>query len=217
MLIPMIILAFLSIFIGYLTQDLYLGFGSPILNSYHIFNIEFTLPTIYKILPLILTISSILFIFILYEFLYKFIYIYNNKFLHDLYVFINTKYMYDLIINNIIIHNSLFFAKSLDFDIELGIFRNNGPILFTNLLNNIYIISNSYFNKISSNNIFKFNNILPISLTLILPIIFSIIIINNNSDILIDIISILFIIIITSFITISPLYIYNIIILLLYK
>jgi len=214
MLIPMIILAFLSIFIGYLTQDLYLGFGSPILNSYHIFNIEFTLPTIYKVLPLILTLSSILFIFILYEFLYKFIFIvavpaggpgYNNKLLHDLYVFINTKYMYDLIINNIIIHNSLFYAKSLDFDIELGIFRNNGPILFTNILNNIYLVSNSYYNqllntKLSNNNLFNKYSILPISLTLIIPVILLIIIIHFNSTILIDILCILTIIIITSFI-----------------
>ena len=38
MLIPMIILAILSIFIGYLTRDIYLGFGSP-------FNSIFTHPS----------------------------------------------------------------------------------------------------------------------------------------------------------------------------
>nr|YP_003935027.1 NADH dehydrogenase subunit 5 [Groenewaldozyma salmanticensis]ADO51051.1 NADH dehydrogenase subunit 5 [Groenewaldozyma salmanticensis] len=191
MLIPMIILAFLSIFIGYLTQDLYLGFGSPILNSYHIFNIEFTLPMIYKILPLILTLSSILLIFILYEFLYKFILIYNNNLLRDLYIFINTKYMFDQIINNILLDNSLFYAKSIDFDIELGVFRNNGPILFTNLLNSMYLNSKLLYNNFT---------ILPLSITLIIPVILFIFVLYFNFNIFIDILCILSLIIVSSFI-----------------
>jgi NADH-ubiquinone oxidoreductase chain 5 len=73
--LPLIILAIFSIFFGFITKDIFLGLGSYFFTDNSIFihpkheifiDTEFALPTIYKILPLIFTVSfSILSIILL--------------------------------------------------------------------------------------------------------------------------------------------------------
>jgi NADH-ubiquinone oxidoreductase chain 5 len=72
--LPLVILAIFSIFFGYITKDIYIGLGSSFFADNSIFihpnneimlDTEFAVNTIYKILPLILTISfSIIALFI---------------------------------------------------------------------------------------------------------------------------------------------------------
>nr|YP_009257388.1 NADH dehydrogenase subunit 5 [Zasmidium cellare]ANG44811.1 NADH dehydrogenase subunit 5 [Zasmidium cellare] len=72
--LPLIILAIFSIFFGYITKDMFIGIGSNFFVDNSIFihpsheimlNTEFAVPVIFKILPLIFTLSlSILSIFI---------------------------------------------------------------------------------------------------------------------------------------------------------
>jgi NADH-ubiquinone oxidoreductase chain 5 len=72
MTLPLIILAIFSIFFGYITKDLFIGLGSDLFSDNSIFihpineimiNTEFATPQLYKILPLIITLSlSILYI-----------------------------------------------------------------------------------------------------------------------------------------------------------
>ena len=75
----MIILCFASIFLGYITRDIYLGFGSPFNsifihpNNLSIIDTELSINIVYKLLPLILTILGTIVILVLYEFYYKFI------------------------------------------------------------------------------------------------------------------------------------------------
>ena len=81
----MIILSFASIFLGYITRDIYLGFGSPFNsifihpNNLSIIDTELSINIVYKLLPLILTILGTIVILVLYEFYYKFILVYNNN------------------------------------------------------------------------------------------------------------------------------------------
>jgi len=67
MTIPLIILAFFSIFFGYITKDMFIGLGSDLFSDNSLFihpiheimlQTEFSLPFYIKILPLIITFSS---------------------------------------------------------------------------------------------------------------------------------------------------------------
>ncbi|OWB57843.1 hypothetical protein B5S28_g3818 [[Candida] boidinii] len=79
MYIPMIILTILSIFVGYITKDLYLGLGSEIYNDIFIhpnnliiIDTEFSLGTFFKVLPLMTSIIFSSILLIIYEFYYTF-------------------------------------------------------------------------------------------------------------------------------------------------
>ena len=64
--LPLIILAIFSIFFGYITKDMFIGLGSNFFSDNSLFihpmneimlNTEFAVPTYYKLLPLLLTVS----------------------------------------------------------------------------------------------------------------------------------------------------------------
>jgi NADH-ubiquinone oxidoreductase chain 5 len=76
--IPLIILAIFSIFFGYITKDLFIGVGTGLFSDNAIYihplheitlDTEFAVPTIFKLLPLIFTIS-LSFIFLLFSEVY---------------------------------------------------------------------------------------------------------------------------------------------------
>jgi NADH-ubiquinone oxidoreductase chain 5 len=76
--IPLVILAIFSIFFGYITKDLFIGIGTSLFSDNAIYihpvheitlDTEFAVPTIFKLLPLIFTIS-LSFIFLLFSEIY---------------------------------------------------------------------------------------------------------------------------------------------------
>jgi NADH-ubiquinone oxidoreductase chain 5 len=83
LLLPIIILAILSIFIGYFTKDLYLGLGISFNslfthpNNLSLIETEFNIPLFLKLLPIILSLFITLFLLIMYEYFYQFIPNYN--------------------------------------------------------------------------------------------------------------------------------------------
>src|SRR5438876_516876 len=99
---PLIILAVLSIFFGYITKDIFIGLGTGFFSDNSLFihplheimlDTEFAIPTIFKLLPFIFTISlglislifseffsKLLIIIIIYYFFYKSLYLVRNKF-----------------------------------------------------------------------------------------------------------------------------------------
>src|SRR5699024_2447490 len=101
MLFPMVILAIASILVGYIFKDLYIGLGSPFNSLFthpdnlSIIDTEFSLPTYIKLLPLFLTIISIITVLFIYEYNYKLLTVYNNKYLRSLYRFVNNRFMLD--------------------------------------------------------------------------------------------------------------------------
>nr|YP_010584224.1 NADH dehydrogenase subunit 5 [Spathularia flavida]UZT67630.1 NADH dehydrogenase subunit 5 [Spathularia flavida] len=77
MTLPLIILAIFSIFFGYITKDIFIGLGSGFFADNSIFihptheimiNTEFAVPTLFKLLPLIFTISLSIIAIVLSEF-----------------------------------------------------------------------------------------------------------------------------------------------------
>jgi NADH-ubiquinone oxidoreductase chain 5 len=75
--IPLIILAIFSIFFGYISKDIFLGLGSGFFEDNSLFihpnheimlNTEFAVPVLFKILPLLLTISLSIFSILMSEF-----------------------------------------------------------------------------------------------------------------------------------------------------
>lgn len=77
--LPLILLAILSIFFGYITKDIFTGLGSSFFtdslfihpNNEIMVSTEFAVPTLYKTLPLFLTVSFGVMSFIFTEFYYK--------------------------------------------------------------------------------------------------------------------------------------------------
>jgi NADH-ubiquinone oxidoreductase chain 5 len=77
MTIPLLVLAFFSIFFGYITKDIFIGLGSGLFADNSIFihptheimlDTEFAVPTLFKLLPLIFTISLSIIAIVLSEF-----------------------------------------------------------------------------------------------------------------------------------------------------
>src|SRR6202000_360128 len=78
--LPLIILAIFSIFFGYITKDIFIGLGSGFFADNSIFihpiheimlDTEFAVPTLFKLLPLIFTISLSIIAIIFSEFIPK--------------------------------------------------------------------------------------------------------------------------------------------------
>jgi NADH-ubiquinone oxidoreductase chain 5 len=157
MLIPMIILAILSIFIGYLTRDIYLGFGSPFNSIFThpsnlaIVDIELSLPTSYKLLPLILTIIAVSSVLYIYEFNYTFLPSHTNNLFYKLYLYTNNKFMIDQLLNNVILRSTLYISILSSQFIDKGLLQIYGPTGLYNGLNYlsyniIQLTSNTYHN-----------------------------------------------------------------------
>lgn len=110
--IPLIILAIFSIFFGYLTKDLYVGLGSSFFADNSIFihpcheisiDTEFGVPTLFKLLPFILTISFSLLAVIVSEFgtdlLMNFKY---SRLGYNLFILFNQRFFIELFYNKYI-------------------------------------------------------------------------------------------------------------------
>ena len=103
MALPLGILALGSIFIGYLTKDMFIGLGSHFWNNaiyIHPQNIQMIdaefLPTIFKLLPVIFSMLGLSLAFVLYHFNFKFFYeLKISKFGLFFYNFLNKKWFFD--------------------------------------------------------------------------------------------------------------------------
>jgi NADH-ubiquinone oxidoreductase chain 5 len=148
MTIPMIILAILSIFIGYIAKDFFLGLGSNTMVSSSLFthpdnlilpDVEFGVPTFFKLLPLFTSVSFSIMFIVLYEYfplLHKTVFIksINNNILNDkptfaykIYTFFNQKFYFDALLNNVIIRGGLNVAGILNKSIDKGSLQYIGP------------------------------------------------------------------------------------------
>lgn len=110
--LPLIVLAIFSIFFGYITKDMFIGLGSDFFadNSIYIhpsheilLDTEFAVPTLFKVIPLILTVSLSLVSIILSEFIpnalmqFKF-----SRFGYNIYSFFNQRFLVELFYNKYI-------------------------------------------------------------------------------------------------------------------
>lgn len=143
MVLPLMVLVFGSIFVGYLAKDLFLGLGSDaFLNSIYVhpknlifIDAEF-IPYHIKLIPLVFSFSGIILCFVFYAFILKmqplWINFYNNinivKIYHFIYKFYNKKWFFDTVYNLFIGYPALKFGYNVTFKLlDKGVIEFFGP------------------------------------------------------------------------------------------
>lgn len=139
---PLFLLSLMSIFVGFLTKEIFIGFGTFFWNSsifvlpknYLMLDIEF-IDLFYKLLPLLLTLLSIFIVYFTYVFNAKQFLTLKTTFLFKrLYSFLNKKWYFDRIYNEFItqsiISTGYFYTYK---DIDRGLIEKLGPsgIIYT--------------------------------------------------------------------------------------
>ena len=107
--IPLIILAVFSIFFGYITKEIFIGLGSGFFADNGLFihpsheiilETEFAVPTLFKLLPLIGTVSLSVIAIVLSEFLPKLLIHFKfSRFGYNIFSFFNKRFLIELFYN----------------------------------------------------------------------------------------------------------------------
>nr|YP_010394396.1 NADH dehydrogenase subunit 5 [Phytophthora lateralis]DAZ88404.1 TPA_asm: NADH dehydrogenase subunit 5 [Phytophthora lateralis]DAZ88837.1 TPA_asm: NADH dehydrogenase subunit 5 [Phytophthora lateralis] len=140
--IPLGLLAFGSIFIGYISKDMFVGLGSNFWNNSIYINplnnqmidAEF-LPTFFKLLPVILSFCGLFGAFYLYFFKFKFLYnLKISKYGLYFYNFLNRKWYFDKIYYEFINQYILKIGYNVTYKmIDKGLIEMCGPYGLTNI------------------------------------------------------------------------------------
>jgi NADH-ubiquinone oxidoreductase chain 5 len=158
---PLIILGVLSVFLGSISKEIFIGLGNQGLGmsiyshpKHYIFmDTEFGVPTVYKLLPLILSIICATLAVYLYEkkplLLLK---INQSKLGQNIYRFFNQRYWFELIYNRCIVKSVLYLGYITNTIIDRGALEFIGP---RGAVASIYKISN-YFAVFDSGSIARY-------------------------------------------------------------
>jgi NADH-ubiquinone oxidoreductase chain 5 len=151
--LPLIILAIFSIFFGYITKDIFIGLGSDFFADNSLFihptheimlDTEFAVPTLFKLLPLIFTISLSVLAIIMSEFLPKSLISFKfSRLGYNIFGFFNQRFFIELLYNKYITGKVLKFGGQTTKILDRGIIEVLGPYgLEKNFVNLSHIISN---------------------------------------------------------------------------
>ena len=134
---PLIILALFSIFFGYITKDLFIGLGSNFFidNSLFIHPIneimidtEFGVPTLFKLLPFIFTISFSLIALVISELLPKLIISYKlSRLGYNIFGFFNQRFLIEFFYNKYIVNILLYLGGQTTNVLDNGSIELYGP------------------------------------------------------------------------------------------
>jgi len=137
MMIPLIVLSFASIFMGYIMKDLFLGLGVDtwngslfqLPNNCYYIEAEF-LPFYIKLIPFIMTLFGIFFAIIIYHvYEKKFISLIFYKKIYYLYSFLVKKWYFDVIYNEFLVKNITDFGYYISFKgVDRGLLELIGPL-----------------------------------------------------------------------------------------
>jgi len=171
MTIPLIILALLSVYLGYITKDFFVGLGSQGLgnsifihpNHIILIDTEFGVPIFNKLLPLILSIIFAIFSLYLFE-KNPFFFIFSSKISKNIYRFFNQRYWFELIYNKSIIKGVLYLGYITNTVLDRGILEFIGP---RGAVQAVYKIS-IYFASFDSGSIARYGFVMYSGLLLIL-------------------------------------------------
>jgi NADH-ubiquinone oxidoreductase chain 5 len=107
--LPLIILAVFSIFFGYMSKDIFLGLGSGFFSDNSIFihpireimlNTEFAVPTLFKLLPLLFTLSLSIIAITISEFMPKIVINFKlNRMGYNIFSFFSQRFFIELLYN----------------------------------------------------------------------------------------------------------------------
>lgn len=147
-LLPLAILAIPSVFIGYLTKDFFIGFGSDFWGSsifqnpflFSLADAEF-LDTITKLVPLIFSFSGAFFAYFLYSFDFKGLFALKMSAIGQIvYHFFSRKWFFDRIYNQFVGQQTLRVGLEFTYkQVDRGIIELFGPFGF---VNNVRLLSN---------------------------------------------------------------------------
>ena len=110
--LPLIVLALFSIFFGYITKDMFIGLGSGFFADNGLFihptheillDTEFAVPHMFKLLPLIFTVSLTIIAIVLSEFIPKLVLQFKfNRVGYNIFSFFNQRFLIELFYNRYI-------------------------------------------------------------------------------------------------------------------
>ena len=136
MALPLLILSVPSIFIGYLSRDLFIGLGSPFWNgalfvmpsNLNAIDAEF-IPHFFKLLPVGLSLTGATLALVLYTFSSKGLYVLKTSVMvRKIYNFLNRKLFFDKVYNEFISQTALSFGYFISYKtIDRGIIEMLGP------------------------------------------------------------------------------------------
>ncbi len=135
--LPLIILAIFSIFFGYISKDVFIGLGSKFYTDNSIFihstheimiETEFAVPSLFKLLPLILTLTFSILGFIFSEYLPEKILKFKlSKLGYKIYGFFNQRFLVELLYNNYITNIVLYLGGQTTKILDKGSIELLGP------------------------------------------------------------------------------------------
>ena len=110
--LPLVVLALFSIFFGYLTKDIFIGLGSNFFIDNSIFihpmheiliDTEFGVPTMFKLLPFVFTVSFSILAIIISEYLPELVISFKfSRFGYNVFGFFNQRFLIEMFYNNYI-------------------------------------------------------------------------------------------------------------------
>jgi len=161
MTLPLFILSLFSISVGFLTRDLFIGFGTDFWGSaifvlpqnYILSDIEFV-DLFYKLLPLMISLLGASSAYFIYSFgLDSFYIIKKTKSFKLIYNFLNRKWYFDRVYNEFVGQNALNISYHYSYkDIDRGLIEKLGP---SGIVNSIKFIFN-YINILQSGLIYHY-------------------------------------------------------------
>ena len=151
--LPLIILAVFSIFFGYITKDIFIGLGSDFFADNSLFihptheimlDTEFAVPTLFKLLPLIFTVSLSILAIIFSEFIPKLIVSFKfSRLGYNIFGFFNQRFFIELLYNKYITGKVLMFGSQTTKYLDRGIIEQLGPYGLEKIFINLsHVISN---------------------------------------------------------------------------
>lgn len=173
MAIPLFFLSFGSIFIGYLSKDMFIGLGTSFWNN-SIFilpenmifiDAEF-LPTHIKLIPLIFSFSGACSAFYFYTYFTRDLFLLKtSRYGKLLYIFLNRKWFFDKVYNDFVTQSVLYFGYHISYKlIDRGVIELLGPyglvqLFYSKALN---------FTKTQSGYIYHYGFVMLLGLTVII-------------------------------------------------
>jgi NADH-ubiquinone oxidoreductase chain 5 len=170
MLIPLFLLGFGSIFIGYITKDMFIGLGSDFWgnaiyispNNLNMIDAEF-LPVNIKLLPVIFSISGATLSVILYTLFAKNIVTFKLSPIGKMtYGFLSKKWYFDKVYNEYVVQKLLDFGYNVSFKtLDRGLIEVIGPYGIANTINAFV----KRFTNLQSGYVYHYAFVICISLT----------------------------------------------------
>ena len=141
--IPLVVLSLFSIFFGYIFSDLFVGMGSDFLansvfthpNNITLIEAEFSIPLMYKLLPSILSIVGAGLAIYFYNISPRFLIdLTDINILRRVYVFLNGKFLLDVILNQLIIAPAMKLGYTVTKVLDRGVIESVGPYGLSSVL-----------------------------------------------------------------------------------